>query len=70
MLAATLPYCEGDLILAALDKSNIHVDMADVLRQGSPWAGDGDEARFDGDSNVGGDYEFFGLEDVPHLCAK
>ncbi len=70
MLTATLPYCEGDLILAALDKSDVHVDMADVLRQGSPWAGDGYETGFDGDGNVGGDYEFFGLEDVPHLHVK
>lgn len=68
MLASTLPYCESDCDgLDGFDDSDIHVNMSDVLLDGSPGSGDGDESGLDSNLDTLGDYEFFGLEDVAHL---
>ena len=68
MLAAALPHRECDLVrLRALDKPDVHVDVADVLDERPPRAGHLDLARLDLDVDALGDLELFGLEDVPHL---
>ena len=67
MLAATLPDSEGDLVGLALEDSDVHVDVTDILVKGSPRALNGDETGLDADFNAGWNVELFGLEDVPHL---
>jgi len=68
MLPASRPHCERDhCLLLALQDFDVHVDMSDVLGKSAAGSSDGDEARLDDNVNAGGDYEFFGLEDVPHL---
>lgn len=68
MLATALPNGESDLVGLALDEANVHVDMADVLGECRPRARHLDETGLDFDSDTFRDLEFFGLEDVPHLC--
>lgn len=67
MLAATLPHCEGDFVCLPLQQPDVHVNMADVLSEGSSWSSDRNEAGLDGDFNTLWNVELFGLEDVPHL---
>lgn len=67
VLAATLPNCECDLVRLALGEPDVHVDVTDILRQGSARARDLDEAGLDAHFDPLRDVELFGLEDVPHL---
>lgn len=67
VLAAALPYREGDLVGLALQQPDVHVDVADILVQGSAGTLDRDETGLDVDFNTLGNVELFGLEDVPHL---
>ena len=67
MLAATLPYRKADFVVLALLEPNVHVDMTNILREGSAGALHGDETGLDADFNAGWNVELFGLEDVPHL---
>jgi hypothetical protein len=67
VLAAALPYCEGDLRGLALEEADVHVDMADVLGERSAGASHRNEARLDGHLDASRDLEFFGLEDVAHV---
>ena len=59
-----------DCVGLALDETDVHIDMADILGEGRSWASHSDEAGLDFDSDTFWDLEFFGLEDVPHLRAK
>lgn len=68
MLATALPNSKSDLVGLALDEANVHVDMADILGERRSWARHLDKAGLDFDSDTFRDLEFFGLEDVPHLC--
>lgn len=70
MLAAALPDGEEDLGLLALDDTDVHVDMADVLGEGSPRASNADDTGLDGDLDALGDIEFFNLLDVQHLDSE
>ena len=67
MLAATLPYCERNLVRLALLEPDVHVDVTNILRQLSAGARDCNETGLDVDSNSLRNVELFGLEDVPHL---
>ena len=64
---AALPDSQSDHSSFALHYPDIHIDMSDILGQSSPGSSDWDKARFDCNINAGGDFEFFGFEDVPHL---
>jgi hypothetical protein len=64
---AALPDTQSDHSSFVLHYPDIHVDMSDVLGQSSPGSSDCDKARFDGNIDAGGDFEFFGFVDVPHL---
>ena len=71
VLAAALPYGQRNLlVLAALEQPDVHIDMANIFREGSSGASDGDETRLDLNFDTLGNVEFFGLEDVPHLWLK
>lgn len=67
MFSSSLPDCKRDLRCFALQQPNIHINMSNILRQCSSGSSNGNETRLDGNFNIGGDFEFFGLEDVPHL---
>ena len=67
MLAATLPYCQADLVCLALQNLDVHVDVTDILLQRSSGTSDRDETGLDVDGDTLGNVEFFGLVDVPHL---
>ena len=67
MLAVASPDGKDDLRLRALLQLNVHVDMANVLRELASGALNGDEPRPDLDSHTLGNLELFGLEDVTHL---
>ena len=70
MLAATLPYRKADFVVLALLEPNVHVDMTNILREGSAGALHGDETGLDIDGDSLWDIELFSLEDVPHLVSK
>ena len=67
MLSPALPHGQEDLILLALGKLDVHVDVLNILSERTPRTGDGYDARFDSYSDTFWDIEFFGCEDVPHL---
>jgi hypothetical protein len=67
VLAAALPDSEVNLVHLSRNKANVHVNMADILCEGSTGALHSDEAGLDGDLNVLRNIEIFCLEDVLHL---
>lgn len=68
MLPATLPNGESNLgRVFGFDQSDIHVNVSDILDEGTPWTLDGDDTGLDGNVNTLGDIEFFCRVDVPHL---
>jgi hypothetical protein len=67
VFSAPLPDSQSDHSSFSLHDSDIHIDMSDVLGQGPARSSNCEKARFDGDINAGGDFKFFGFEDVPHL---
>ena len=67
---ASLPYSQGDHSGLALHHSDIHIDMTDILGKSPAGAGNADKTRLNAYLNVGGNFEFFGFEDVPHLRKK
>ena len=64
---AALPYRQGDLVRFARNEPDVHVNVADILRQSPPRALDGDLSGFDGDLNSLREFELLGLENVLHL---
>lgn len=70
MLAATLPNCQTNYLLA-LDEVwlelDVHIDMAQVLLQCPTRTCYGNEARLDGEGNAIRDLELFSGKDVAHL---
>ena len=68
MLPATLPDGESNLGgVLAFHQPDVHVDMPDVLDEGTPWSLNSDDTGLDGNVNTLGDIEFFCRVDVPHL---
>ena len=67
MLTATLPYCECHLVGLALLQPDVHVDVADILRQRAPRSLNGDLAGLDGYLNSLGNVQLFSFENVAHL---
>ena len=68
MLPATLPDGESNLGGALVfHQPNVHVDVSDVLDEGTPWTLDGDDTGLDGNIDAVRDFEFFCRVDVPHL---
>lgn len=67
MLAVASPDGKYDLRLRTLLQLDVHVDVADVLRELASGALNGDEPRLDLYGDTLGDFELFGLEDVAHL---
>lgn len=69
MLATTLPDSEGNDVLAVLGhrlELDVHVDMSEVLGEGSSGTSDGNDPGLDNDGDSFGDGELFGGENVTH----
>jgi len=70
VLATALPDGQKNLrVLLAFDELDVHVDMPNILLERPSRARDRDQARLDGNGDAVGDDEFFGLQNVAHLCA-
>ena len=68
MLPATLPDSESNLgSVLGFHQPDVHIDVSDILDEGTPWTLDGDDTGLDGNVNTLGDIEFFCRVDVPHL---
>lgn len=67
---ATLPYRQGDLVGLARKEPDVHINVADILRQGSPGALDGNLTGLYGDLDSLGNVELLGLENVLHLRVR
>lgn len=68
VLPTTLPDGESNLgDVLAFHQPDVHVDVSDILEEGTSWALNGDDAGLDGNVNTLGDIEFFCGVDVPHL---
>jgi len=67
MLPSSLPNGERNFGAFALDQPDVHVDMLDVLCEGTAGASYRNDTGFEGHGDSLWDFEFFGLEDVPHL---
>lgn len=70
MLPVALPDCESDLVGLALDQTDIHIHMANILRKSSPGSRNHDNSRLDGDCYTIRNLQFFGFEDITHLLRK
>ena len=50
MFPIALPNRESDLVGGlALDQTDVHIHMANILRKSAPWPSDYDDSRLDGD---------------------
>lgn len=67
MFPVALPNCESDLVGLALDQTDVHIHMANILRKSSPGPSDYDDSRLDGDCYTVWNLQFFSLEDITHL---
>jgi len=67
MFPTSLPDSQGNFCGLSLKDADVHIDVTDILREGSAGSSNRDQARLDRDFNTGRDFEFFCLEDVPHL---
>lgn len=47
MFPVALPNGESDLVGLALDQTDVHIHMADILRKSSPGSSDYDDSRLD-----------------------
>ena len=70
VLPATLPDGESDAVGLALHQPDVDICVSQVLRERTAGASNGNEAGLDGDFNTLWDFEFFSLENVPHLESK
>jgi len=66
MFPSSLPNSKRNFGTFALDQPDVHVDVLDVLCEGTARASHGNDTGFDGHGDSLWDVEFFGLEDVPH----
>jgi len=67
VLPAALPNSQSDLRCLPFQDSDIHVDMSDVLGQGTTRTSNSDETGFYCNFNAGRNVEFFCFDNVPHL---
>lgn len=70
VLAAALPYGEGDAVRPAFEEADVHVNVADILGKGASRARHRDQPRLDADLDALWDIQFFRLEHVAHLNRK
>lgn len=60
MLPATLPNGEGNLgSVLRFHQPDVHVDVSDILDEGTPWTLNSDDTGLDGNVDAFRDLEFF-----------
>ena len=68
MLPAALPNGESNFGGAlGFHQPDVHIDMSDILDEGTPWTLNGDDTGLDGNVDAFRDIELFCRVNVPHL---